>query len=501
VEPKPPPLRIGAAKMKKRLGLIVVTLFAAMSFRALAGTAPDVAIAALPDHLEEHLRAFVATVNAGDAAAVRRFRDADMSEDFAHKVSFGGLLDFFQGQRRVTGGLDFVGARLDPLNPGIVQLAVRDRIYGGAHGARVPFDPGPDHRLSMVETAGTPAWAIADAPALSPDQVAGDVRDMIGRGCKAGVFSGAVLVARGETVMLEQACGEASRRYHVDNKVETRFNLASMNKMFTAVAVMQLVEQGRVSLNDPLSKYADETWLPREISDRITINQLLTHTSGLGDFEIALRKAPRDAYREVDDYKPLVRNEKPSFPPGSDYQYSDTGMLLLGVVIEKASGENYFSYIRRHIYDPAGMTATDSYSLDQPVETLAMGYVPAPDEPHSWRENTLMNLMRGCPAGGGYSTVGDLFRFARALETGKLVSAASLKILWTNHRPNDYGAGFMVEDSAAGKLVGHSGFDLGVSTQYRIYLDKGYVVAVLSNIERGAPILAETISNEIARSH
>ena len=497
---EPTLFRIGVAKMRTHLGLIVVTFVAAMGFTALAATPPAGAIAPLPDHLEDHLHAFVATVNAGDAAAVRRFRDAAMSEGFAQNVPLSGLADYFQGQRRVTGGLDFVGARLDPSNPGIVRLAVRDRIYGGVHGVRLPFEPDGDHRLSMVETAGTPAWAISSERTLSPGQVAGNVRAAIDRGCKAGVFSGAVLVARNEKVLLEQACGEASRRYHVENTVETRFNLASMNKMFTAVAVMQLIERGKVSLDDPLSKYADETWLPPSISDRITINQLLTHTSGLGSFEEALRKAPRDAYREVDDYKLLVRGEKPSFEPGTAYQYSDTGMLLLGVVIEKASAENYFSYVRRHIYEPSGMTVTDSYSLDEPVEKLAMGYVPVRDEPNGWRENTLSNLMRGCPAGGGYSTVGDLFRFARALETGKLVSAASLKILWANHRPNDYGAGFEVEDSAAGKLVGHSGFDLGVSTQLRIYLDKGYVVAVLSNIERGAPTLAETISNEIART-
>lgn len=255
-----------------------------------------------------------------------------------------------------------------------------------------------------------------------------------------------------------------------------------------------------MSLDDPLSKYVDQTWLPREVSDRITIKQLLTHTSGLGSFEIALRNAPRDAFREVDDYKPLVRSEKPRFPPGTAYHYSNTGMLLLGAVIEKASAESYFDYVRRHIFVPSGMADTDSYSLDEPVERIAMGYIPAPDDSNAWRENTLMNLMRGCPAGGGYSTVGDLFRFARSLQTGKLVSAASLQSLWADNPPHDYGAGFEIQDSAAGKLVGHSGFDRGVSTQLRIYLDKGYVVAVLSNIERGAPTLAEAISNEVVRS-
>jgi CubicO group peptidase (beta-lactamase class C family) len=494
-------IRVGDTKIRMCLGLILATSFAAVSMQALAATQPTGDAAPLPDRLESHLHAFVATVNAGDPTAVRRFREDSMSEGFANNVPFSGLVDYFQGQRRVTGGVDFVGAQLDPLDPGIVVLAVRDRVYGGVHGVKLPFEPGGDYRLSMVETAGTPAWAISSEPIRSSNQVADNIRAAIDRGCKANVFSGAVLVARNEQVVLQQACGEASRRYHVSNTVDTRFNLASMNKMFTAVAVMQLVEQGRLSLDDHLSEYTDETWLPREISDKITIRHLLTHSSGLGSFLAGWRKAPRDAYRQVDDYKPLVHGEKLAFEPGTAFQYSDTGMLLLGAVIEKVSTENYFDYVQQHIFAPAGMMDTDSYSLDDPVERVAMGYVPAPDDPNAWRENTSMILMRGCPAGGGYSTVGDLFRFARALETGRLVSPASLKILWTNHRPNDYGAGFEVEDSAAGRLVGHSGFDRGVSTQLRLYLDKGYVVVVLSNIQRGAPTLAGTISNEIATSH
>jgi CubicO group peptidase (beta-lactamase class C family) len=315
------------------------------------------------------------------------------------------------------------------------------------------------------------------------------------------VFSGAVLVAHNDQVLFQAACGEASRRYHAKNSVVTRFNLGSMNKMFTAVAVMQLVEAGKVSLDDPLGKYADETWLPHEVTDRITIAQLLTHTSGLGDFfDDGLLKNSRDLYRELDDYKSLVRTEKLSFEPGTRFQYSNTGMLMLGVVIEKASGENYFEYVRRHIYRPAGMNATDCYPMDQPVENLAIGYYDAPDDSLGWRENTFKDPMRGGPAGGGFSTVGDMFRFTRALQAGKLVSPASLKTLWSNHPPNSYGAGFEVEDTAAGKVVGHTGFSWGVSSRLNIFLDKGYVAVVLSNIEAGAPILSEVIGDEIARA-
>jgi CubicO group peptidase (beta-lactamase class C family) len=283
------------------------------------------------------------------------------------------------------------------------------------------------------------------------------------------------------------------------NDVNTRFNLGSMNKMFTAVSIMQLVEAGKLSLNDKLSKYADDTWLPKDISSEITIAELLSHTSGLGSFfDDGFDSSSRELYRNLDDYKPLIRKEKLAFAPGSKYQYSDTGMFMLGVVIEKVSGESYFDYVRTHIYVPAGMTSTDCYPMDEPVENLAMGYGYYSKGPFHWRENTFSHVFRGGPAGGGFSTVGDLMRFAGALQREKLVSSASLKTLWTDHPPNNYGAGFEVSDTVAGKMVGHSGFFTGVSSRLSIFLDAEYVVAVLANIDNGAPALMDAIGDQIA---
>jgi CubicO group peptidase (beta-lactamase class C family) len=302
-------------------------------------------------------------------------------------------------------------------------------------------------------------------------------------------------------VLVKEACGEASLRYHARNTVDTRFNLGSMNKMFTAVAVMQLVEAGKVSLTDPLSKYADETWLRRDIASRITIEQLLTHTSGLGSFDEddAFDASSRAQYRDLADYKPVVRAEKLAFPPGTRFQYSDTGFLMLGVVVEKASGETWFDYVRRHIYAPAGMSATDCYPMNEPAENLATGYGWYSKGPYHWRENTFDHLFRGGPAGGGFSTVGDLLRFARALQAGKLVSPASLAVLWTDHPPHDYGAGFEIVSTAAGGSVGHSGYFEGISTRLSIFRDRGWVVVVLSNIDDGAPGLVDAITDQIAR--
>ncbi|MDX1492691.1 MAG: serine hydrolase domain-containing protein, partial [Longimicrobiales bacterium] len=165
-----------------------------------------------------------------------------------------------------------------------------------------------------------------------------DISPIVQEACETDQFSGAVLVAEGEDILYANACGEASKRFNVPNNLQTKFNLGSMNKMFTSVAIMQLVERGAVSLDDPISLYVDESWLPQSMTDRITVHDLLAHTSGLGSyFNQTFVEASRARFREVEDFKPLVRGEELAFEPGSDWAYSNTGMLLLGVVIESAT--------------------------------------------------------------------------------------------------------------------------------------------------------------------
>jgi len=156
---------------------------------------------------------------------------------------------------------------------------------------------------------------------LDQQELAGEVDSLLDRACGEDTFSGTVLVAKGEEVLLSYACGEASKRFRVPNKIDTKFNLGSMNKMFTSTAVMQLVDGGAVSVNDTLSKFLDESWLPRSVSDQITIHHLLTHTSGLGSyFNPTYWSSSRELFRALDDYKPLIQNEHPAFTPGTDYQ-------------------------------------------------------------------------------------------------------------------------------------------------------------------------------------
>jgi CubicO group peptidase (beta-lactamase class C family) len=174
-------------------------------------------------------------------------------------------------------------------------------------------------------------------------------------------------------------------------------------------------------------------------------------------------------------------------------------MFLLGVVLESATGENYFDYIRKHIYAPAGMSNSDSYDMDRPVENLAIGYHPDADSEFGWENNIYLHVVRGGPAGGGFSTVGDLHRFAQALLAGKLVSQESLDRMWTDHSGEGYGYGFGLSMSPNGRVVGHGGGFPGINANLQLYLDRGYVVAVMSNYSDGALPISRQIATYLMR--
>jgi CubicO group peptidase (beta-lactamase class C family) len=286
----------------------------------------------------------------------------------------------------------------------------------------------------------------------------------------------------------------------VPNKLNTKFNLGSMNKMFTSLAIMRLVEKGNVSLDDPIGRYIDETWLPKDVTDKITVHHLLTHSSGLGSyFNEEYMRSSRLLFRALGDYKPLIRDDRPAFTPGERFRYSNTGMFLLGVIIEKVTGEDYFSHIRKVIYKPADMTNSDCYEMDIPVENLAIGYSPDWNHPNGWRNNYYQHVIKGGPAGGGFSTVLDLHKFALTLLSGKLVSTSTLDLMWTDHMGENYGYGFSVVQDPAGKVVGHSGGFPGINSRLNIYLDSGYIVVAMSNVDGGAFYLIRKVGKLLDR--
>jgi CubicO group peptidase (beta-lactamase class C family) len=304
----------------------------------------------------------------------------------------------------------------------------------------------------------------------------------------ADVFSGAVLLAKDGVPVYKGAFGMANKDFDSANRVDTKFNLGSMNKMFTAVAVAQLVEKGKLSFDDPLSKFIPD-FPDKESANKIKIKHLLSHTAGLGGyFSDKWDQRSRGDIRTVDDMMALAKaDEKLQFEPGSKWQYSNTGMLVLGKVIEIVSGQSYYDYVRENIAKPAGMTNTDCYELDKVNHNLAVGYDKQyTDAGVTFGNNIFMHVMRGGPQGGGYSTVEDLLKFSQALQGGKLLGAEYVKIL-TTAKPElnspDYGFGFQID--SGGKSFGHSGGFPGINSNLDMYTGPGWTAVVMSNYSRG----------------
>jgi CubicO group peptidase (beta-lactamase class C family) len=449
----------------------------------------------------ERIQSLIATVNANDSDRVRRFVKENFTERFQNFAPMDEHIDVFLSFYQETGGIDFHSIRTYvPERKGETVVILKDRNFDSWRAFVMRFDESHDFLIAgmSVTTARTPSNVKESA--LSEQQVLQEIEDLMKGMIKKNMFSGTFLIAKGDKILMTFVGGEASKRFHVPNNIDTKFNLGSMNKMFTATSIMQLVEKGKLSLDDPISKYVDETWLPEEITSKITIHHLLTHTSGLGSyFNQAYMKGSRQLFRYVDDFKPLVKGEKPAFEPGKRFRYSNTGMLLLGVVIESATGGSYFDYIRKNIYEPAGMTDSDCYEMDYPVENLAIGYSRDRKSPYGWQNNLYKHVIKGGPAGGGFSTVKDLHRFGRAIQTGKLVSQESLDKMWEDHSGENYGYGFSVQEGNNGKVVGHGGGFSGINSNLDIYLDKDYIVAVMSNLDRGASPVAQKVGQLLAR--
>lgn len=293
-------------------------------------------------------------------------------------------------------------------------------------------------------------------------------------------FSGAVLVARRGQVIFSSAQGLADRAGRIRNTATTRFRVGSMDKMFTGVTVMQLVQAGRMDLQAPLSAYLPD-YPNRQLAEAVTIEQLLLHTGGTGDIFGPEFDVHRNELRVPDDYVRLYGSRPPAFPPGSSWDYSNYGYILLGRVIETVSGQPFDAYLQAHVFAPAGMTGTGFEPESVAVPERAVAYE---------KIDGVFNLAaglpwRGTPAGGGYSTILDLNRFVAALYDGRLLDRRHLEALTLGRIEDDgmrYGYGFATYPSEQPTMIGHAGGAPGMSGDLRILGDGEVTIVVLSNV-------------------
>jgi len=360
----------------------------------------------------------------------------------------------------------------------------------------VPTVPPATQPPTAAPTASATSPAVATdtpAPVTAVDELVNAIADL----GTMGQFAGAVLIAEDGTPVYIAAYGLASRSPDVLNQTDTKFNLGSMNKMFTAVAILQLVEQGRLSLDGRISDYLPD-YPNQEVAGQVTIQHLLVHTSGMGDcFEGDFFTTPRDQLRTVEGYLPLFVDDSLQFEPGTQFAYSNEGYIVLGLIIEEVTGQSYWDYVMENIYLPSGMSETDAYELDTEVPNRAIGYTTQDAEGNETgvlADNTPLMPIKGTPAGGGYSTVEDLLNFSNALLGYRLLSPESTELLLEGkvevRRGIEYAYGFFDKTVGGQRVVGHTGGAPGVCTFMEMFFDSGYTVIVLSNTDQGcSPVL------------
>lgn len=417
--------------------------------------------------------------------------------------------------RDATGPVELIGFRTyDPPQERVVAL-IRSTIIDGYYAFILIPEPEEPHKFAGMQftPARTPTFVEARPP-LEGDVLAAKIDSTIDKMLEHEMFSGTVAVMHNGETVYSRAAGLASRRYDVPNNMDTKFNLGSMNKMFTALAIAKLEEQGRLSYDDFVGEHVPE-YPNQAVRDTVQIKHLLSHTSGLGShFTQEFQESSKLRYRSIDDYLELVAEQSPAFTPGTSWSYSNAGFYLLGRIIENVSGESYYDFVRDHIYAPAGMTNSDCYDMELPIKNIATGYTPGgvsldPTddgvrwlEGRRWTNNTYLHSIKGGPAGGGYSTTPDLLAFADALTDDTIVSKSSCDQL-TSAKPelssDTYGFGFTVRTHPElGKQYGHNGGFPGINAELRIYPEAGYTVVVMANMDNAATSLATQIEGFIA---
>jgi len=322
----------------------------------------------------------------------------------------------------------------------------------------------------------------------------------------ADLFSGVVLIRRGERALFAGAYGWASRRWAVPVTLTTRFDTASITKLFTAVAALQLVDQGRLGLDTPIVEVVELTG--SAISPAVTVRHLLTHTSGIADdadeeagedFEALWVDKPCYSVIETRDWLPQFVHKPAVFPPGAGCRYCNVGYVLVGLAIEAVTGTSYRDHVRGAVFGRADMAASDFYDRREAAPDVAEGWDPVLDAAGNrtgWKQNIFSYPPIGCPDSGAQVTANDLVSFAQAVRAGRLLSAERTEQFLTqqvlHHRRDDwavwYGFGleFVTDDNGAVRNYYKDGVNAGASGILRYYPADQLDVVVLSNSAAGA---------------
>ncbi len=346
--------------------------------------------------------------------------------------------------------------------------------------------------LAACATPPAPASVVSEAVSVAAeDPMGAKARAIVQAYVDRNEFTGTVLVAKAGKPVFREAFGLANRELNVALTPESLLRLGSITKQFTSASIMQLVQQGKISVDDPVSKYyaaAPAAW------SKITVKHLLNHHSGIPSYTSLPGFFEKDASlaRTPEQIIELTRDMPLEFEPGAKHVYNNTGYVLLGYIIEKVSGETYADYLQAHILTPLGLkhTGYDDTTTLLPGRAAGYGF-----ENGAWVNAPYLSMTLPHAAGSLYSNVDDLLMWQEALFSGKVVSPASFVEMTTDYG-NGYGYGIGTGDFQGHKSIRHSGGIPGFSTYMSRFPDDDMTFIVLSNLQTGQ---SNRIANELAR--
>lgn len=432
----------------------------------------------------------VKAVNSNNYSELLAFSQNVISEDRLERLGGAeGYADYLSAESYFHGGFEFNSISVIDTNPDQLRADafLMSKNTGFIYRTELTIVGDKLSRLRFrAESQNVQGWKKP-----SEQEAIKILANYIDQLASKDVFSGSVAISRNGKPVMQKAIGMASKRFNTPNNINTRFNLGSMNKMFTAVTLLRLVEQGKISLTDKVSNLLKIT--PKNsLFYQIEVQHLLSHSSGVGALhceqgDVSIVKSWSDCLKKVSTIEV-------NFTPGSQYRYSSDGMFIVGLLIEQLTNNNYYDVIKKELLMPANMANTECLDLQYPVKNAAIGYYYHGIK-QQWRNNLFIHNRKGTPAGGCYSTSGDMLNFANALLENILLSpeltnlALSAKTQFGAER---YGFGFIVQLINRQKVVGHNGSFPGVSSQLDMNLANGYNIVVLSNHSFAAePVLAK----------
>jgi D-alanyl-D-alanine carboxypeptidase len=416
----------------------------------------------------ERAAALLEVVMNGDAEARRAFIETAWTADLRDRAPMEEHLAVMD---RVAHDLE-ESERAEVRSRGETGVDITFRLDDGSRlHLTLDTEPEPPHRVSGLSfRLGPPEPVRFESFDHAEEALSALARDE--------AFSGVVIAGRGDEIAFHRAYGMADRTAGRPVDLDTRFDIGSLDKLFTSVAILRLAEAAMVDLDAPVGRYLER--LDAEVLERVTVRHLLQHTGGLGDYlgHPEFRGNP-GRFRTTDDFLDLVRGETLLFEPGTDGRYSNSGFVVLGAIIEAVTERPYHEVVREMVLEPAGMIDTGPHPDHRSAVRYAREHGRLVDGDRRWPS-------AGSPAGGGYSTARDLYRFMAALYEDRLLPPAATDLLLGGFRPPPGG-----ELDRSRMRIGFGGGAPGLNADVTYDGSTGRIVAVVANLD---PPIADRVS-------